>query len=97
MKIQIISKALSILNKYIGEKIRKSNCLCYNITDITKLKYYNGNIILDSKDGTLQIDNFKSICERCNKPLSTINMDEFKKQLISIDSFKSDLFNKVIK
>ena len=98
MKKQIISKAfnISVLNKYIREEICNSNCLCYNITDITQLKFYNGNIILDSKDGTLQIDNFQSICDRCNKSLSTININEFKK-LISIDSFKSDLLKKVIK
>ena len=98
MKKQIIFKVLniSVLNKYIREEIRKSNYLCYNITDITQLKFYNGNIILDSKDVTLQIDNFKSICENCNKSLSTININEFKK-LISIDSFKSDLLKKVIK
>jgi hypothetical protein len=92
MRKQTISKALkiSVWNKYIGEDIGKYKCLCCNITDITQLKFHVGHIIAEANGGTLHIDNLKPICECCNKSMRTKNMDEFKKQLTSINYAKND-------
>ena len=59
-----ISKALriSVWNKYIGEEIGKSKCLCCNITDIAQLKFHVGHIIAESKGGATHIDNLNPIC-----------------------------------
>jgi len=74
-----IPKALKIAvwNKYIGEDIGKTKCLCCNITDITQLKFHTGHIISEFNGGLINIDNLKPICESCNKSMSKKNMNDF--------------------
>ena len=88
-----IPKALKIAvwNKYIGEEIGKSKCLCCNLTDITQMKFHTGHIIAEACGGLTNIDNLKPICESCNKSMKTKNMDEFQKQLISIDRIEVNI------
>jgi hypothetical protein len=80
-----IPKALKIAvwNKYIGEDIGKTKCLCCNITDITQMKFHTGHIISEFNGGLLNIDNLKPICESCNKSMGTKNIDDFRELLIS--------------
>ena len=77
---------IAVWNKYIGEHIGKSKCLCCNITDITQLKFHVGHIIAEANGGSTNIDNLKPICESCNKSMKTKNMDEFKLLLTSNSS-----------
>jgi hypothetical protein len=79
-----IPKALKIAvwDKYIGEIVGKTKCLCCKITDITQLKFHCGHIIAEANGGTLDIDNLMPICESCNKSMRTNNMNDFKKILI---------------
>ena len=80
-----IPKALKIAvwNKYIGEEIGKTKCLCCNITDITQLKFHTGHIISEINGGNINIDNLKPICESCNKSMGKKNMNEFMSLLKS--------------
>ena len=84
-KKKTVPKALKIAvwNKYIGESIGMTKCLCCNLTDITQLKFHAGHIISESSGGEMNIDNLKPICESCNKSMGKKNMDEFKSNLIS--------------
>ena len=50
-----------IWNKYIGEEINKSKCLCCNYNDIKQLSFYCGYIMEETKLLTI-----KPICSNCN-------------------------------
>jgi hypothetical protein len=93
-KKKTIPKSLKIAvwNKYIGEDIGKTKCLCCNLTDITQLKFHTGNIIAEVNGGDINIDNLRPICETCNKSMGTKNMDGFK-TLINIveEKFEPDI------
>ena len=102
MPKKAIPKTLKICvwNKYIGEDIGKTKCLCCKITDITQLKFHVGHIIAEANGGTLDIDNLKPICESCNKSMKTTNMDYFeqminsKKYIDISNSIKLNILNK---
>ena len=77
-KISATLKRL-VWNKWIGEEIGKSKCLCCKITDITQLSFHCGHIIPESKGGELILSNLKPICQNCNSSMGTMNMDDFMK------------------
>ena len=66
-----------VWNKWIGEDIGKSKCICCKLTDITQMSFSCGHIIAESKGGLLILDNLKPICVSCNSSMGTQNMDEF--------------------
>ena len=66
-----------VWNKYIGEDIGKSTCLCCKLSTITQLSFNCGHIIAESKGGELKMDNLKPICQSCNSSMGTMNMDEY--------------------
>ena len=70
-----------VWNKYIGENIGKSKCLCCNITDITQLSFHCGHIISERNNGETIVENLKPICQNCNSSMGSKNMDEFIKLL----------------
>ncbi|ATZ80189.1 D5 family helicase-primase-endonuclease [Bodo saltans virus] len=80
MKKENIPKTLRIAvwNKYIGEYIGKTKCLCCDSSDITQLKFECGHIIPESKGGLTNINNLLPICNDCNKSMGTKNLHEFK-------------------
>jgi hypothetical protein len=75
-KISATLKRL-VWNKWIGEEIGKSKCLCCKITDITQLSFHCGHIIPESKGGETNLSNLKPICQNCNSSMGTLNMDDF--------------------
>jgi len=82
-----------VWNKYIGETIGKSKCLCCKVTDITQLSFHCGHVIAEADGGTLDIDNLRPICQNCNSSMRTMNMNEF------IEKFKlhgNDIDNKIL-
>jgi hypothetical protein len=70
-----------VWNKYIGEDIGKSTCLCCKLSTITQLSFNCGHIIAESKGGELKMDNLKPICQSCNSSMGTMNMDEYMLKL----------------
>ena len=66
-----------VWNKYIGENIGKSKCLCCRLTDITQLSFHCGHIISEFNSGTTDLENLRPICQNCNSSMGTTNMDDF--------------------
>jgi hypothetical protein len=77
-----IALKTSVWNKYIGEEIGKTKCLCCNDRDITQLHFDCGHIIAEVNGGKMHIDNLRPICGRCNKSMGIKNMNEFSKMFI---------------
>jgi len=78
-KKRIIPLALkrNVWNKYIGEEIGKTQCLCCKLTDITQMNFSCGHITSEYNGGDINLDNLKPICVSCNSSMGTQNMDEF--------------------
>lgn len=64
-------------NKYIGEDIGKSKCVCCKYTDISQMDFNCGHVISEFNGGKITLDNLKPICSLCNTSMGIKNMDEF--------------------
>jgi 5-methylcytosine-specific restriction endonuclease McrA len=64
-------------NKWIGEDIGKSKCICCKLTDITMLNFSCGHILAESNGGELKMDNLKPICKSCNSSMGIMDMNEY--------------------
>ena len=71
-------------NKYIGEEIGKTKCLCCNDRFITQMQFHCGHIISEINGGKTNIDNLKPICSICNFSMGRKNMNEFSKEYFLI-------------
>ena len=67
----------NVWNKWIGEDIGKSKCLCCKLTEITMLNFACGHVIAEANGGELKLNNLKPICMSCNSSMGTQNMDEY--------------------
>ena len=65
-----------VWNKYIGEEIGKTVCLCCKLTNISQMNFSCGHIISEHNGGDINLDNLKPICASCNLSMGTKNMDE---------------------
>ncbi len=70
-----------VWNKYIGEEIGKSKCLCCGLTDISQISFNCGHILAEVNGGNMCIDNLMPICQNCNSSMGSMNLLEFKKML----------------
>ena len=75
-----IALKISVWNKYIGEEIGKTKCLCCNDRFITQMQFHCGHIISEINGGKTNINNLKPICSICNFSMGRKNMDEFAKE-----------------
>ena len=75
-KIPITLKR-KVWDKWIGEDIGKSKCVCCKLTDITQLNFACGHIISENDGGELNVNNLKPICTSCNSSMGITNMDVF--------------------
>jgi hypothetical protein len=83
-KKKIIPKALrmKVWEKNIGNIL---NGVCYSCEREIKIDSFEaGHIISEKNGGEIHIDNLKPICKPCNTSCATMNLDEFKKIMISI-------------
>ena len=77
-KISATLKRL-VWNKWIGEELGKSKCLCCNVTDINQMSFNCGHIIAECKGGETILSNLKPICQNCNSSMASMNMNDFMK------------------
>lgn len=79
----IIPKSLkiSVWNKFIGDIIGKTKCLCCENNDITQSNFECGHIEAEANGGETSINNLVPICSQCNKSMGTTNYIIFKNQL----------------
>lgn len=68
---------IAVWNKWVGEEVGKTKCLCCKITDITQAKFACGHIVSERNGGETVVENLKPICTFCNSSMGTMNMDEF--------------------
>ena len=78
----------NVWNKYIGESIGKSKCLCCKSNDIKQLSFEAGHVIPECKGGLCTVENLRPICKSCNGSMGSINMNDFMKQY-----YPTNLFN----
>lgn len=67
----------TVWNKWIGEEIGKTNCMCCKVTSITQLSFHCGHVVAEAKGGKLHVDNLRPICGQCNSSMGTTNMNEY--------------------
>ncbi len=72
-----LSLKRNVWNKYIGEAIGKTLCLCCKLTEISQLNFSCGHIISEFNGGKVKLDNLKPICVSCNSSIGTRNMNDF--------------------
>jgi 5-methylcytosine-specific restriction endonuclease McrA len=80
-KITSTTKRL-VWNKWIGEEIGKSKCLCCKVTYITQMSFNCGHIIAEVNGGETNVSNLRPICQNCNSSMGITNMDDFMKTLM---------------
>jgi len=61
-------------NKWIGEDIGKTKCLCCKETEITQMNFQAGHVKAESKGGKTTVNNLRPICSKCNQSMGTMNM-----------------------
>ena len=66
-----------VWDEHIGKKYGIGTCYVCG-QEIRASHFECGHIIAESKGGKSTIDNLRPVCERCNKSVGTMNMDEFK-------------------
>ncbi len=64
-------------NKYIGETIRKTKCICCNTTEIDITDFHAGHIIAEKNGGLTTVENIMPICSSCNSSMGSNNMNEY--------------------
>lgn len=74
------SLKLKVWNKYVGEEIGKTKCLCCKLQDIYQASFSCGHIIAENNGGLLNVDNLKPICTSCNSSMGTKNMNDYIKE-----------------
>lgn len=71
---------IKVWNKYIGDEIGKTKCLCCKLQNIYQASFSCGHIISEFNGGEIKLDNLKPICTSCNSSMGTRNMDEYIKE-----------------
>ncbi len=70
-----------VWSQVIGIKHGTAKCPCCNNLEINQLNFEIGHKISKRKGGSDALENLSPICSVCNKSMTTINFDDFKKSL----------------
>ena len=76
-------------NKWIGEDVARTKCMCCGVNEIKMSSFHCGHVIAEASGGKLSIENLKPICSACNLSMGTENMDDFKARCGFIKQAKS--------
>jgi hypothetical protein len=79
-------------NKWVGEDIAKTKCMCCCINEIKMNSFHCGHVVAEANGGKTTVDNLRPICAACNLSMGTENLDDFKKRC----GFNSSQIPKVI-
>lgn len=72
-------------NKYVGEDVGKTDCMCCKSNKILQHTFHCGHIIPESMGGELTLENLRPICSVCNYSMRTTNMRDFAKSKFNVD------------
>ena len=64
-------------NKYNGENVGKSLCMCCKDNYISCFKFHCGHVVAECNGGETTLDNLRPICDHCNQSMLSMNMKEF--------------------
>jgi hypothetical protein len=65
-------------NKWIGDDVAKTKCLCCCVNEIKMNTFHCGHVIAEANGGSTTVDNLRPICSACNLSMGTENMNTFK-------------------
>lgn len=65
-------------NRWIGDEVAKTKCLCCGLNEIKMNSFHCGHIIAEVNGGKTSVENLRPICASCNLSMGTENMEEFK-------------------
>jgi len=65
-------------NKWIGEDVARTKCLCCRVNEIKMSSFHCGHVIAESNGGKSTVDNLRPICSACNLSMGAENFEEFK-------------------
>ena len=71
-----------VWDTFIGQEYGIGKCYCCN-NNIDSKNFEAGHVIASSKNGQTILENLRPICGCCNKSMSTMNLEEFKKTYMS--------------
>lgn len=71
---------MSVWYTHIGKEIGMVKCPCCNSNEISQMDFDCGHVIAESKGGPMTIENLKPICNKCNRSMRTMNMNDFKQK-----------------
>lgn len=80
MKKSSVPKALreQVWLNYVGKKFERKCLVTWCENDISVFNFEVGHNIPESKGGTLDIDNLRPICSKCNRSMGdSYTIDEF--------------------
>jgi hypothetical protein len=72
-------------NKYVGEEIGRTVCLCCRSHLITQLNFHCGHVLAEANGGTINIDNLRPVCGGCNSSMGTQNMQDFARDNFNVE------------
>lgn len=81
-KKKTIPKVVKTLawEKWVGEDVAKTKCLCCGVTEIKLSSFHCGHVISEANGGSTTVDNLRPICSACNLSMGKENFNEFKKR-----------------
>jgi len=65
-------------NKWVGEDVAKTKCLCCGVNEIKMSSFHCGHVISLASGGKTTVDNLRPICAACNLSMGTENLNDFK-------------------
>ena len=71
---------MTVWYTHIGKEIGMVKCPCCNSNEISQMDFDCGHVIAESKGGSTTVENLKPICNKCNRSMRTMNMNEFKQK-----------------
>ena len=81
-KKKTIPKVVKTLawEKWVGEDVAKTKCLCCGVTEIKLSSFHCGHVISEANGCSTTVDNLRPICSACNLSMGKENFAEFKKR-----------------
>jgi hypothetical protein len=67
-------------NKWVGEDVARTKCLCCGVNEIKMNNFHCGHVIAEAKGGKPTVDNLRPICKACNLSMGTEDLFEFRKK-----------------
>ena len=75
---KVLRKA--VWDKYIGEEVGSTMCMCCAGTTISQLNFHCGHVLAEANGGSTTIENLRPICASCNLCMRDKHMRSFQQE-----------------